>query len=353
MNKLGRPLKIGKVCDIYDAGEYLIMDRTDRFSVDDANLPGEIQYKGLILNQITTGWMKMTEGIVKNHLVATDAKTLLMLGASPDQMGRVAAVKKCTSLPFECIVRGYYIPKSHSWDEYKLYGTICGVPVKRGLEQSEKLPEAVFTPSTKEEGTHDVNISFEKMQEIMEDFIYSLFSEIYPEVDDEEPSQENDSEVVEEMTFEEYCHDFAFSLCEKMRDISLKLYNFAHDYAIGRGIIVADTKLEFGLDENLELILIDEAFTPDSSRFWNAGTYKVGKDQPSMDKQYLRDYVHNTLNWHGLSDGPAPKVPDYVKNNVSQIYCDIYYQLFGISIYKLTEDIAYEWHEAEKELGII
>ncbi len=347
------PVKRGKVCDIY-AGNYLLMDRTDRFSVDDANLPGEILYKGLILNQISKNWMEMTSNIVKNHLLATDAKTLLILGAKPDQMGRVVAVNECFALPFEIILRRYYIEKSKSWDTYKEDGTICGIHVREGLKNCEELDEVLFTPSTKcNNGDHDINISFEEMKLQMRTFIYELFDEIFPKEVDESGTEEAncDGDIDEDMAFEEYCYEFADKLCEQIRDVSIKLYNFAYSYAYERGIIIADTKLEFGLNENMELVLIDELFTPDSSRFWNRDLYKVGVEQTSMDKQYLRDYVHNVMNWHGLQDGPAPSVPDYVKINVSQIYCDIYYQLFGVSIIQLTEDLAYEWHDAQKELG--
>lgn len=365
---LGAPIARGKVCDIY-GGDYLILDRTNRISVDDANLPTEIPHRGLILTQMSNRWMRMTEHIVQNHILATDAHTLLILGAKPEQIGRVVAVKNCYRLPFEFIVRGHYIPTSHSWDQYKEDGTICGIKLSEGLKESEKLPEPIFTPSTKEEdGEHDRNISYDEMLHLMKRHIYEFLSEFYSDEDEIDCDECEcrggcdgmcccgtsccDDEFPGEMTFEEYCDEFAEKLCEQIRKVSLELYNFGYAYCLEGNIILADTKFEFGLDDNLNLVLIDELFTPDSSRFWNKSGFKVGVSQKSMDKQFLRDYVHNELKWHGLQDGPAPEIPEYVTGNVSQIYAAIYQQLFMQSLDNLTEQLSFEWYDAQKKLGI-
>ena len=350
---LGNPIQQGKVCDIY-AGSYFLMDRTNRFSVDDANLPGEIPYKGLVLNQMSLNWMKMLEYIVPNHILSSDPKVLLTLGAKPEQIGRVVAVKRLYSLPFECIVRGYYIPTSHSWDTYKESGEICGISLPDGLKESEELPHPIFTPSTKENnGQHDRNISFAEMNAFMWDFLteVDIVRENYEKsiVKDDDTHGGDNSNI----SFTRYWYNLSESLCKKMLRISLELYTSAHNHALSKGIILADTKLEFGIDNNLNLMLIDEAFTPDTTRYWSADTYKVGVTQPSLDKQYLRDFVHNELKWHGLEDGPAPLVPKNVIDSVSDIYKDIYERLFDKSIDTLTEDLLYEWHQAETELGMI
>lgn len=365
MQNLGEPIRRGKVCDIY-GGRYVILDRTNRVSVDDSNLPIEIPHRGLILNQMSIRWMKLTEHIVPNHLIATDAHTLLVLGAKTDQMGRCVVAKPCYKLPFEFIVRGHYIPTSHSWDQYKKDGTICGIELPSGLIESEKLEAPIFTPSTKEEdeGAHDRNISYDEMVFLMKDYIYGLFSDIFEEeeVDDCEECpckggcdfmccEAQEYEPEEELTFEQYCDEFAEDLCRKIRDISIQLYEFGYSYCQHNGIILADTKFEFGLDEDLNLTLIDELFTPDSSRFWNESSFEVGKTQKSMDKQFLRDYVHS-LNWHGIEDGPAPEIPDYISGNVSQIYAAIYQRLFMQSLDNLTEELSFEWYAAQKDLGI-
>ena len=364
MMNLGEPIRRGKVCDIY-GGEYVILDRTNRVSVFDSNLPIEIPHRGLILNQMSIRWMKLTEHIIPNHLIATDAHTLLILGAKPEQMGRVVAAKSCYKLPFEFIVRGHYIPSSHSWDSYKENGTICGIGLSKGLKESEKLTEPIFTPSTKEEdeGKHDRNIDYDEMVYLMKDYIYGLFSDIFEkeDVDCDECDCKGGCDFMcceaqvespdEEMSFEEFCDEFAERLCEKIRDVSIQLYKFGYNYCQNSDIIMADTKLEFGLDDDLNLTLIDELFTPDSSRFWSANAFEVGKPQKSMDKQFLRDYV-STLSWHGIEDGPAPEIPDYIAGNVSEIYALIYQRLFFQSLNSLTEDLSFEWYAAEKELGI-
>lgn len=364
MMNLGEPIRRGKVCDIY-GGEYVILDRTNRVSVFDSNLPIEIPHRGLILNQMSIRWMKLTENIIQNHLIATDAHTLLILGAKPEQMGRVVAAKSCYKLPFEFIVRGHYIPSSHSWDSYKENGTICGIGLPKGLKESEKLTEPIFTPSTKEEdeGKHDRNIDYDEMVYLMKDYIYGLFSDIFEkeDVDCDECDCKGGCDFMcceaqvespdEEMSFEEFCDKFAEDLCNQIRDVSIRLYKFGYNYCLNSGIIMADTKFEFGLDDDLNLTLIDELFTPDSSRFWSANAFEVGKPQKSMDKQFLRDYV-STLSWHGIEDGPAPEIPDYIAGNVSEIYALIYQQLFFQSLNSLTEDLSFEWYAAQKELGI-
>ena len=320
----------GKVRDIYEV-DVLALTTTDRVSAYDSVLAGEVPYKGLVLQTISNKWMEKFTDIISNHIITVDPYILKTFGFGSEFFGRTILAKKCIMLPIECIVRGYYIPTSHSWDQYKVDGTIQGIKLPLGLVESEKLPEAIFTPTTK--GESDLAITYEEMKLQLSNFLYGTLGDLLassscPDIDTSKIFDPN------------YCYKLASQVAEKLRDTSLQLYNKAASYAAQKGIILADTKLEFGIRlkdtgnvaTDFELVLCDEAFTPDSSRYWDAEEYEVGKTQKSMDKQFLRDYLRNELNWTGLKDGPVPEVPAEVYDKVSQIYCDIMHRLFDINI---------------------
>lgn len=262
----------GKVRDIYDIDEHtLLIVTTDRLSAFDVVLPDAIPGKGLVLTQISNFWFHKLQAIIPNHLLATPLEQVVPNATERAQIeGRTIIVKKCRPLPVEAIVRGYLI--GSGWKDYQKTGAVCGITLPKGLQQAEQLPEAIFTPSTKAEvAEHDENISFAQT-----------------------------------------CDLLGQALAEQVRDVSIKLYTEAAAYAKQRGIIIADTKFEFGVDEQGALILIDEALTPDSSRFWPADQYQIGISPPSFDKQYVRDYLE-TLNWNKTAPGPKlpPEVAEY------------------------------------------
>lgn len=265
----------GKVRDVYDCGNELLIVTTDRLSAFDVILPDPIPQKGAVLNQITNFWMNKFEGLIPNHLTGKSlASVLADTQAVEDLKDSAVLVKKTEPLKVECVVRGYLI--GSGWKDYQKTGQVCGIQLPKGLKQAQKLPEPLFTPSSKaEQGEHDENITF--------------------------------SEVVNLV---------GQDLAEKLRDVSLKLYTEGARFAEERGIIVADTKFEFGL-LNGELTLIDEVLTPDSSRFWPKSEYQVGISPPSFDKQYVRDYLE-TLDWN--KKAPGPKLPQEVIQKTSEKY---------------------------------
>lgn len=277
-------LKRGKVRDIYDYGELLLLVATDRISAFDVILPNGIPEKGRVLTQISIYWFKQMEDIIPNHIVAVDIKDF------PKKMhkyaeyleGRSMLVKKTNPVSVECVVRGYL--SGSGWKEYEKTQSICGIKLPSGLSESSKLNEPIFTPTTKEEHGHDMNISFEEVEKRL-----------------------------------------GKDLSIKLRDISLKIYSKAQNIAEKRGIIIADTKFEFG-QYNGRLILIDELLTPDSSRFWSRIDYVPGKRQESYDKQIVRDYLL-TLDWDKTY--PAPTLPDDIVEKTSQRYKEIYKIITG------------------------
>lgn len=292
----------GKVRDIYDArtkagADALLIVATDRISAFDVVMPNGIPDKGRVLTQLSKFWFEMIErelgDEVSHHLLSTDPADVEGLDdehVRPLQ-GRVMVGRKCDVVPIECIVRGYIT--GSGWKEYRKQGTVCGIALPDGLQECEKLPEPIFTPSTKAETGHDENISFEQACEVVG-----------------EP------------------------MMRKLRDLSLRIYQMAHDYAAERGIILADTKFEFGVPVEgvgpVKLILIDEVLTPDSSRFWPADQYEIGHDQPSFDKQYVRNYLQELVDagrWD--KEPPAPELPDEIVRNTRQKYFDAYQRLTG------------------------
>lgn len=278
-------LKKGKVRDIYDVGEYLLFVATDRLSAFDVVLPQGIPYKGKVLTQISAFWFEQTKGIIRNHVVSTNVEEFPAECAQykEDLRGRSMLVKKTSPLSVECIIRGYI--SGSGWQDYKATGSICGIKLPAGLVESQKLPEVIFTPSTKAEiGVHDENISFEEM-------------------------------VKRE----------GKEISEKVRSTATAIFNRASQIAEKKGIIIADTKMEFGI-MNGELILIDELLTPDSSRFWPKETYQPGKAQNSYDKQFVRDYL---LSINFNKKPPGPMMPEEIISKTSDLYKKALFQLTG------------------------
>ena len=267
--------KKGKVRDVYDLDDKLLIISTDRISCFDVILPTCIPNKGAILTQLSIFWFEFTKDIIPNHLITTNVDDF------PEELrkyedvlkGRSMLVKKAEPFPFECVVRGYL--SGSGWKEYAENQTVCGIKLPKGIKESEKLAEPIFTPATKAEEGHDMNVSQEYMAK----------------------------EIGKDIT-------------EQLKEISIALYNKAARFAEGCGIIIADTKFEFGKIDD-EIILIDEVFTPDSSRFWPKDRYEPGKDQPSFDKQFVRDYLE-TLDWDKTP--PAPKLPKEIIDNTTDKY---------------------------------
>ncbi len=251
-----QPMKEGKVREVYDNGDSIIMVATDRISAFDVILKNKIVDKGAILTQMSKFWFDFTSDIIPNHMISTNVKDMPEYFQKPEYDGNSMMVKKLEMLPIECIVRGYIT--GSGWASYKENGTVCGIRLPEGLVESDKLPEPIYTPSTKAEiGDHDENISFEQSVTVLE--------KIYG--------------------------DKGREYAEKIRDYTIAIYKKCADYALTRGIIIADTKFEFGLDENGEVVLADEVLTPDSSRFWPVEGYQSGQGQPSFDKQFVRDWL--------------------------------------------------------------
>jgi phosphoribosylaminoimidazole-succinocarboxamide synthase len=267
----------GKVRDIYDAGdEHMVIVTTDRLSAFDVILPDAIPGKGQVLTAVSNFWFARLHRIIPNHLSGLDlADVIADEGERALLQGRAIVVRKLKPLPVEAVVRGYLI--GSGWKDYQATGTVCGNALPAGLRLAEKLPQALFTPSTKAElGSHDENIDFDRTVELL--------------------GQE---------------------LAEQVRDTSIRLYTEAAAYALERGIIIADTKFEFGLDGAGKLYLIDEALTPDSSRFWPVDQYRVGANPPSFDKQFVRDYLE-TLDWD--KSPPGPRLPAEVLEKTAEKY---------------------------------
>ncbi len=280
-------LKRGKVRDVYDLDEYLLMVATDRISAFDVVMPDPVPDKGTILTQISFFWFDIMQPLVENHVIAKDVDQYPSVCQPYADVlkGRSMLVKKAQPLPIECIVRGYI--SGSGWKEYGNTGAVCGIQLPEGLKESQQLPEPIFTPSTKAElGEHDINIDFNEAARII-----------------------------------------GQTQAEKIRDLSLAIYQKGADLADERGIIIADTKFEFG-QINDEIILIDEILTPDSSRFWPKESYSPGGAQKSYDKQYVRDYL-NTLDWD--KKAPGPSLPETVVTQTRQKYLDALTQLTGSS----------------------
>lgn len=266
----------GKVRDIYAVSDdRLLIITTDRLSAFDVILPTPIPDKGKILNALSNFWFEKLDSIVANHLTGIPAESVVSVAERPQVEGRAVVAKKVNPLPIEAVVRGYL--EGSGWKEYQTTGQVCGIALARGLERAAKLPEPIFTPATKAEaGDHDENISFAQVEAMLG-------------------------------------HDLA----EQVRKTSLQLYSAATEYALSRGIIIADTKFEFGLDEHHKLIWIDEALTPDSSRFWPLASYRTGVSPESFDKQFIRNWLESS-GWNKTP--PAPNIPEDIALKTSEKY---------------------------------
>ena len=275
-------LKRGKVRDIYEIGDRLLIVATDRLSAFDVILPTPIPDKGRVLTQISLFWFDKLASIVPNHLISAKGFSGELAPYASALEGRSMLVRRTEPVPIECVVRGYI--SGSGWKDYQKTGSVCGIDLPKGLRESDRLPEPIFTPSTKAEAGHDENISFD-----------------------------------------ETVARIGRPLAEKLRDVSLKIYSRAIEHAAARGIIIADTKFEFGLVGD-ELIWIDEALTPDSSRFWPADLYAPGKAQPSFDKQFVRDHLER-IGWN--KQPPAPALPPDVVAGTRGKYRDAYQRITG------------------------
>jgi len=275
----------GKVRDIYAVdGDKMMIVVSDRLSAFDVVLPDPIPDKGRVLNELANFWFDKLRNVVPNHLTGIDPESVVQDEDEKAQVrGRAIVVKKLKPLPIEAVVRGYII--GSGWKDYQATGRICGIELPKGLKQAQKLPEPIFTPATKAESGHDENISFERMGQIV-----------------------------------------GKEVAQKVKDISIRLYKEASEFAATKGIIIADTKFEFGLDEKGDVVLIDEILTADSSRFWPADQYRVGISPPSYDKQFVRDYLE-TLDWDKTP--PAPRLPADVIARTSAKYREALEKLAG------------------------
>ncbi len=285
-----KPVKEGKVREIYDIGENLIMVATDRISAFDVILKNKVTKKGAVLTQMSKFWFDFTKDVAKNHMISTDTADMPEFFRTPDFTGNSMLCQKLRMIPVECIVRGYIT--GSGWKSYQENGTVCGIKLPEGLKECGKLPEPIYTPSTKAEiGDHDENIDFERSIEVLEKE-FPGHGEYY---------------------------------ATKIRDLTIALYKKCADYALTRGIIIADTKFEFGVDEKGEVVLADEMLTPDSSRFWPVEGYEEGHDQPSFDKQFVR-------NWLKANPDSDYNLPQDVIDKTIEKYLEAYKLLTGTEL---------------------
>jgi phosphoribosylaminoimidazole-succinocarboxamide synthase len=279
----------GKVRDIYAVGDdHLLIVTTDRLSAFDVVLPDPIPGKGAVLTAVSNFWFQRTRSLVPNHLSGLSLQSVLPDATEREQVeGRAIVVRKLKALPVEAIVRGYLI--GSGWKDYQASGAVCGIQLPGGLQMADRLPEPIYTPSSKAEvGEHDENIDYAATERLL-----------------------------------------GADLAAQVRDISLAIYRLAADYALDKGIIIADTKFEFGVDEAGALVLIDEVLTPDSSRFWPLDEYRVGISPPSFDKQFVRDYLE-TLDWDKTA--PGPKLPEDIIRRTAEKYNEALWRLTGRSL---------------------
>lgn len=273
-----KKISSGKVREIYEVdNDKLMLIVSDRISAFDYILPNLVPNKGKVLNQISEFWFDFVKDVIPNHIISTDIKDFPEEFQTPEFEGRSMLVKKLKMLPIECIVRGYL--SGSGWKSYKVDGTVCGIKLPNGMQESEKLPEVLFTPSTKAETGHDENVSFEQVCELIGE-----------------------------------------KLATEVKNKTIAIYTKCAAYALEQGVIIADTKFEFGIDENGNLVLADEVLTPDSSRFWPANDYEVGRAQKSFDKQYIRDWIINT----GYDPESQILIPNEIIETTANKYIEAY-----------------------------
>jgi phosphoribosylaminoimidazole-succinocarboxamide synthase len=279
------PQRQGKVRDIFDCGETLVMVATDRISAFDYVLGSGIPDKGKVLTQLSSFWFDRTAGIVANHFLSMDVREYpqALRGHGDMLTGRSMLVRKTAPVPIECVARGYL--SGSGWKEYQATGSVCGVSLPQGLRESERLPAPIFTPATKADSGHDINISEAEAARIV-----------------------------------------GSNLTRQLRDLTLALYDHGARHAEARGIILADTKFEFGLTDDQSILLIDEVMTPDSSRYWPSDQYAPGRPQPSFDKQYVRDYLER-IHWN--KQPPVPSLPEDVVIGTREKYIEAFHRLTG------------------------
>ena len=293
-----KPIKEGKVREIYDNGDSLIMVATDRISAFDVILKNKVTKKGTVLTQMSKFWFDYTRDLLPNHMLSVDVQDMPEFFRQPQFTGNSMMCRKLTMLPIECIVRGYIT--GSGWASYQKTGKVCGIQLPEGLQESQKLPEPIYTPSTKAEiGDHDENISYERSIEVLE------------------------------KQFPGHGEEYA----TKLRDYTIALYKKCAEYALTRGIIIADTKFEFGVIDG-KVTLIDECLTPDSSRFWPAASYEEGKIQPSYDKQFVRNWLK--ANWD--MTGETPHLPAEVIDGTSERYREAFQIITGSQFTSMKEN---------------
>lgn len=275
----------GKVRDIYDSPKGLLLVASDRLSAFDVVFDDPIPHKGEVLNQLSAYWFGETEDIISNHLISARPELVMGLDEKSNRQlhGRSSLCRKVSPLPVECVVRGYL--EGSAWKDYQQHGAVCGIKLPPGLSRRARLPHPIFTPTTKATSGHDLPISFEQVVEMI-----------------------------------------GVDKAEFIRHASIDLYSFAHERLLSKNILVSDTKFEFGVDQDGRIILIDEALTPDSSRFWEADGYTSGGDSRSLDKQYVRDYVEG-IGWG--KKPPAPRLPEDVIQNTTRLYVEIFEKITG------------------------
>lgn len=279
MKQIGK----GKVRDLYDLGDQLVLVTSDRISAFDVVMASTVPQKGVILNRVSAFWFDFTKEVIPNHMISVDNADMPEEFRTAEFAGRCMLVRKLKMLPIECIVRGYIT--GSGWESYKKHSSVCGIHLPEGLQESEKLPTPIYTPTTKATEGHDEHISFAQTVDLIGE-----------------------------------------NLATQLRDKSIELYTMCAEYALTKGIIIADTKFEFGVDSTGTLVLADEVLTPDSSRFWPADAYVVGQSQKSYDKQYLRDWLKNS-GWGNTL--PAPMIPDTVISVTAKKYIEAYETLTG------------------------
>lgn len=293
-----KPIKEGKVREIYDNGDSLIMVATDRISAFDVILKNKVTKKGTVLTQMSKFWFDYTRDLLPNHMLSVDVQDMPEFFRQPQFTGNSMMCRKLTMLPIECIVRGYIT--GSGWASYQKTGKVCGIQLPEGLQESDKLPEPIYTPSTKAEiGDHDENISYEQSIDVLE------------------------------KKFPGHGLEYA----TKLRDYTIALYKKCAEYALSRGIIIADTKFEFGVIDG-KVTLIDECLTPDSSRFWPAASYEEGKIQPSYDKQFVRNWLK--ANWD--MTGETPHLPAEVIDGTSERYREAFQIITGFQFTSMKEN---------------